>query len=106
MKVIPLLFWFLIACFYQSCRSNREIHRASPDIIEQLMKARPGEFSDILRNRDSFRVQVIYTQIDRDKNNRPTFTNYYFNVDPAQYYYPASTVKLPTALLALEKINK
>ncbi len=70
------------------------------------MKSRPEEFSDILRNRDSFRVQVIYTQIDRDNKNRPTFTNYYFNVDPAQYYYPASTVKLPTALLALEKINE
>jgi beta-lactamase class A len=40
------------------------------------------------------------------KKNRPVFTNYYFNVDHAQYYYPASTVKLPTALLALEKINK
>ena len=106
MKAHSLLFLFLIACLYLSCRASREIHKASPDIIEQLMKARPEEFSDILRNRDSFRVQVIYTQIDRDKKNKPTFTNYFFNVDPAQYYYPASTVKLPTALLALEKINR
>ena len=70
------------------------------------MQSQPAEFSDILRNRDSLHVQVIYTQIDRDKKNRPIFTDFYFHVDPAQYYYPASTVKLPTALLALEKINK
>ena len=105
MKVNSLLFWFLMACLYLSCRPAREVHKESTDIIEQLMKTRPEEFSDILRNRDSLRVQVIYTQIDRDKKNNPVFTNYFFNVDPTQYYYPASTVKLPTVLLALEKIN-
>jgi hypothetical protein len=51
-------------------------------------------------------VQVIYTQIDRDSRNKPTFTTYYFNFDPANYFYPASTVKLPTALLALEKVRR
>ena len=70
------------------------------------MKKNPAEFGDILRKRDSFRVQVIYTQIDRNQKNKPVFTNYYFNVDAGKYYYPASTVKLPTALLALEKLNK
>jgi hypothetical protein len=59
----------------------------------------------VLQNKDSFRVQIIYTQINRDKNNRPTFQNYYFNVDSNLYFNPASTVKLPLALLALEKLN-
>jgi len=51
------------------------------------------------------RVQVIYTQIDRDADNAPTFRSYEYRVDANEYFYPASTVKLPTALLALEKIN-
>ncbi|MFX6011384.1 hypothetical protein ABTE87_22095, partial [Acinetobacter baumannii] len=49
--------------------------------------------------------QIIYTQINRDKNNKPHFTNYYFNVDANNYFNPASTVKLPLAFLSLEKFN-
>lgn len=59
----------------------------------------------ILANPDSFQYQVIYTRIDRDKHNQPHFTNFYLNVDRDRYFNPASTVKLPTALAALEKIN-
>ena len=52
-----------------------------------------------------YRVQIIYTQIDRDKKNNPSFHHYYFNVDPALYFNPASMVKLPLAALALEKLD-
>jgi hypothetical protein len=106
MNCISTVFWCIWLCFCLACRPSQKIHQERADIVEQLMLSKPAEFSDILRNRDSLMVQVIYTQIDRNRNNRPTFTNYYFNIDPAQYYYPASTVKLPTALLALEKINR
>ncbi|MBS1639813.1 MAG: serine hydrolase [Bacteroidetes bacterium] len=58
-----------------------------------------------MNNKDSFKVQIIYTQINRDKNNTPHFTNYYFNVDANNYFNPASTVKLPLAFLSLEKFN-
>ncbi|MCH5716269.1 serine hydrolase [Niabella hibiscisoli] len=59
----------------------------------------------ILDQPDTFRYQIIYTKIDRNKNNLPKFTNFYLNVDDHSYFYPASMVKLPTALAALEKIN-
>lgn len=51
-------------------------------------------------------VQVIYTQIDRDSANRPTFTTYQFNIDDERYFYPASTVKLPSVLIAFEKMKE
>lgn len=60
----------------------------------------------VLHNMAEHRPQVIYTQINRDKNNKPSFTNYYFNVDSLLYFNPASTVKLPLALLSLEKLNE
>ncbi|MGZ5133633.1 MAG: serine hydrolase [Flavitalea sp.] len=60
----------------------------------------------VLENAGVYRVQIIYTQIDRTGNNKPVFTNYYFNYDPNLYYNPASTVKMPLAFLALEKLNK
>lgn len=68
------------------------------------MTGRP-EFAEALQNCDSLRIQVVYTQIDRDRRNRPRFTDYYFNVDQNLYFYPASTIKMPVAFLALEKLN-
>lgn len=59
----------------------------------------------VLRQKDTYRVQIIYTQINRDKKNKPSFRNYYFNVDTNLYFNPASTVKMPLAFLSLEKIN-
>jgi beta-lactamase class A len=60
---------------------------------------------NIIADPSTYRLQILYTQINRDKNNKPSFKNYYFNVDPDLYFNPASTVKLPLALLSLEKLN-
>jgi hypothetical protein len=74
--------------------------------LEQLIRQQASPFlKDILNQPDTFHYQLIYTKIDRDKNNKPRFTNYYFRVNRDEYFNPASMVKLPTALLALEKIN-
>src|SRR5687768_2942483 len=75
-------------------------------LMEDLLNAHPQYFSGILKNRDSMKVQVIYTQINRDVNNQPLFRNYYFHLDPQMYFYPASTVKLPVALLSLQRLNE
>lgn len=55
---------------------------------------------------DKFQAQLIYTQIDRTQDNTPQFTSYTLGVTPTRYFYPASTVKMPTAFLALEKLNQ
>lgn len=74
-------------------------------LLENLMKTRPDQFQHILDSSDYYEVQIIYTQVNRDQENRPNFTSFYFNLDSSQYFYPASTVKLPSVLLALEKLR-
>ena len=60
----------------------------------------------ILDHPDSFHYQLIYTQIDRDRKNTPHFKDFYLHVNKNDYFNPASTVKLPTALAALEKLHR
>ncbi len=79
--------------------------KTSP-FLENLLQQYPQYFDTILHNRKLRNVQVIYTEINRDDHNNPKFTDYFFNVDSSQYFYPASTVKLPTALLALQKLQE
>lgn len=71
-----------------------------------LMRSDKSIVQQVIRQPDTFRLQIIYTQIDRDRNNRPSFHNYYYNFDNTLYFNPASTVKLPLAFLSLEKLNR
>jgi cell division protein FtsI/penicillin-binding protein 2 len=50
---------------------------------------------------DTYEVQIIYTKIDSTKAGY-TFTDFTFQEDSNNYFYPASTVKFPMALLAAE----
>ena len=74
-------------------------------MLTHLLKRHPAHFKTILANPTKYRVQIIYTQINRDAQNQPQFKTYHYRLNPQEYYYPASTVKLPAALLALEKLN-
>ncbi|MBK9255006.1 MAG: serine hydrolase [Saprospiraceae bacterium] len=68
--------------------------------------------SEILR-KDSFlykiatdtshEVQILYTSVNLKDT---TFRSYSFNVDQTRYFYPASTVKMPVAILALQRIRE
>lgn len=74
--------------------------------MEGLLKKYPVLFDSILNNRKDLNVQIIYTQVDRGANGLAALTNHYFNVNPSHYFYPASTVKLPVSLLALQRLNE
>lgn len=76
------------------------------NILDSLLKANHSTVGAIIDQKEMYRVQIIYTQIDRDAQNRPAFTAHTFNLDNATYFYPASTVKMPVAFLALEKLNE
>ena len=75
--------------------------------LENLLNANQDSLMRaVLQQKGKYRVQVIYTRIDRDASNRPSFKNFYFNCGDSLYYYPASTVKLPLAALSLEKLDR
>jgi hypothetical protein len=79
--------------------------RTDPILQNLLAQGNSALVRHVVANADTFRLQIIYTMINRDKHNKPSFQNYYFNFDNDLYYNPASTVKLPLALLSLEKFN-
>ena len=76
------------------------------DIQEILSSIQDSTTKAVLANPSTFRYQIIYTQINRDKTGIPHFTNYKLNVDPNQYFNPASMVKMPLAFLSLEKMHE
>ncbi len=74
--------------------------------LKKLMQSKPELFNGILNHPTTNEIQIMYTQVDRDKNNKPHFTTFSYNLDAQRYFYPASTVKLASVIFALEKINE
>ena len=66
-----------------------------------MMLREPDRFRYFVDRKDSLEIQIIYSQINRDANNKPEFHSFYFNVDSNRYFYPASTVKLTIVLISL-----
>ena len=76
-------------------------------LLENIFAAENDSlFQSVISHPEIYRYQIIYTQIKRDKNNIPSFTNYYYNYDSLRYFNPASTVKMPLAFLSLEKLTQ
>ena len=96
MKLKLLIIFILFTCV-PGCQKKK-------GMIENLMSD-SGKFDQILENPEKYKVQIIYTQIDRDEKNIAKFKTYQYRVNENEYFYPASSIKLPVAAMAIEKIN-
>ncbi len=102
---------FLFIClknkyvFSQTEKITSLIKKDTSAFILRLMQTKPEIFNSYIDSANKYEIQIIYTQINRNKNNHPTFTQYSFHLNDTLYFNPASLVKLPVLLLSLEKLN-
>jgi len=75
-------------------------------LLRKLMETKAELFSSVLNHPHQNQIQILYTQINRDRNNKPSFKTFSYHADPHHYFYPASTVKLAAVIFALEKVNR
>jgi hypothetical protein len=97
----------LLGCLALGCSARRQAPKTADmdtGLIHTILREHP-RLDSLLRD-TSRRIQVIFTQIDRKKDGTPVFTTHTLGEDPELYFYPASTVKLPVAVLALQKLNE
>ena len=74
--------------------------------LRSILKNSESELINyVYKNKEKFEVQIILTELKKRKNGF-TIHKKKFNVDKKNYFYPASSIKLPIALLTIEKINE
>lgn len=105
MRFIPIVLLLLMSATVHGQPGN-SLKKTDSEFLPQLLKSHPELFGQVLQHPNQNEIQILYTQIDRDKNNRPHFKSFSYRINPEWYFYPASTVKLPTAIFALEKLNE
>jgi Beta-lactamase enzyme family len=102
----------ILSCIviFSDCSTSKNnlvvIMDGKQNMLSDILNQYPAYFDSVIKRKDELKLQIIYTQIDRKKNGKADFKDYYFNVDDSSYFYPASTVKLPIAILTLQKLNE
>lgn len=94
------LFSILFITLIQGCSEQN-----NGSILEQALASENPKIKRVMDSINQYQVQIRYTKIDR-RNDSLLFTDYNFQVENESYFYPASTVKFPVAVLALERLNE
>lgn len=94
-KNLLTFLFFLLPCFLFS----------QSHLLDSLLKSDLRQYSQVFANPSGFKLQIFYTQINRDANGKPKFVEHSFRKG-REYIYPASTVKLPMSILALAKLEE
>ena len=104
MRYFVLWLILLSACNTDKYMQTRH-YPVTDNFLDTFLKAHAAVLGPVFAAPETYHLQIIYTRIDRDAHNRPHFRDYHYRVGGGQYFYPASTVKLAGAALALEKLN-
>ena len=88
-------FYFLFTLFLFSCNN---------EILDHIDFKNPV-INEVLSDWKKYNTQIILTEISRNSDGKISFKDYNLSVDDELYFYPASTVKLPVALLTLQYIT-
>ena len=83
----------LVKCDTQTSILNLALNHPDPAI------------QNVLRHKEKHEIQILLTQIIRSPSEEILFEEEFYQIDERRYFYPASTVKLPIAILALQKLN-
>ena len=98
MITIAKYLFFFLTILMVSCGSKK-------NVLQKTLASKNQNIKRVMDNAKQHEIQIIYTQIIRDKSGNVSFKDFTYNVDAKTYFYPASTVKFPIAILALEKLN-
>lgn len=80
--------------------------REPENALYDLLNSKSGIIKSVINNSTKYEVQILYTQINRNKCNVPSFKEFSFRADASQYFNPASLVKLPIVCLSFQKLNE
>lgn len=91
---------FLVSLFFISCNTR------PMNPLETIMASDAPKIKAINEQLAQHEVQILYSRIERDSQGFPSFEEFNFQLDDNRYFYPASTAKMPVAILALQRINE
>ena len=96
------LIYIVLILSFISCEYNlSQKNNVNTQEFLEFIKGKDSLVDDVLNNHEKYRLQIIYGQVTHHSEDSVSIAN--SSLLKQGYYYPASTIKLPCALLTLEK---
>ena len=73
--------------------------------LTPILAAQPDRFGRLLATPETYRLQVLVSEVITNPAGRPDLRRFGYRVD-AEYFYPASSIKLGAAVTALHTIEE
>lgn len=93
-------FYFCLLVLVAGCATKKQV-----SAFEYVMSHNDPNLKRVFSNPKKYEVQLLYTRVFVEPQKVRFNTDSYL-VNYQNYFYPASAVKLPISLLALEKISR
>src|SRR6056300_1660186 len=94
--IVSLVFTTLLSCVSTKKYSNA---------LDFALSSKDKRLAPVFESSDAYQVQILFAQINRSSNGIE-LKEHLYKVDDNNYFYPASTVKFPVAVMSLEKLHQ
>ena len=91
--------WLSFIFIFLACKKQKTV-------LESVLEFPDPLIQQVMKNKEEHEIQILLSQIKRSPSGKIFFSEDAFQVDEQQYFYPASTAKLPIAILALQKLKE
>lgn len=91
-----------VACFICGCTTT---HQKTMTDLAPVLQSCSNKFERVLVSAESFRVQVLIAEVITNRHGRVELMRHGYRVD-AEYFYPASSIKLAAAVAALQAVEQ
>ena len=98
--ILRVFIVLLFLAFFFNCKENKQ------NPVEHALRSSNDKIKKVMEQLEAHEVQILYTEISEGKDGSVEFRDFDFQLDDSLYFYPASSVKFPIAILALEKVNE
>lgn len=96
MSSVLILLLILVGCGKKETSENP---------LKDILASRDMDIYRVMKEPGKYKIQIRYSRIIREGDSI-FFADFDYRTDPERYFYPASTVKFPVSLAALEKLNE
>lgn len=91
---------FIIVILLLGCQ--KEINNQP---LREILASNHPAIRTVMDNKKAHEIQIMVSEIIDNGSSGLKASTHRFQVDDSNYFYPASSVKFPVAVLALEKVN-
>jgi hypothetical protein len=97
-STFPLSNLLLVLLIFTNCQKPKSI-------LEKVISSSNSPIERVTKELEKHEVQIILTQLETQESSKVKFQTSSFQLNENRYFYPASTAKLPIAILALQKLR-